>query len=309
MNEDTKLVAKLAQSATLLNAVKNTGNFTHAAHQLAIDQSAVSHRIRMLERALGMRLFERTTRKVAPTEAGEILCAAASSSISAWERALAQVRHIVHSNTLRISLPSSLAMKWLIPALPRAQDSGIELTINVSDTLADLSFGEIDLAIRFGKGPYPGLHSNHLAHCQLIPVASPSISVAPDFLKRPGGPKSVLLSDRQGDQDGTHFNWRVYAAARDVTLDDTITGHQFDRADLMLQAAVNGMGIALGRTLLIEHDLAAGFLKVFGPPVKSPSSYWLVSTADFARTEKFDAARNWLNQEVARTVDFTAADS
>ena len=167
-------VAKLVHSSPMLAAIGEELSFTKAAERLGVDQSAVSHRIRSLEDTLGHTLFDRTTRQLRLTEIGEILCHAATDNLARWDAALDKVERSRSTNSIRLSLPSSLAMRWLIPALPNASVINLKLSLDVNEEVVDLQANEADAAIRFGPGPYPRLHSTHLIHCWMQPVASPN---------------------------------------------------------------------------------------------------------------------------------------
>lgn len=301
MNSDSVLVRRLCQSAALLAAIRQTGSFTAAAECLDLQQSAVSHRVRVLERALDLRLFERTTRRVRPTAAGTLLCDAADATLAAWSRALSAVAARRSAGGLRLSVSSSVAMKWLLPILPRARDAGLDLTIDVSDELAELTAGDADAAIRFGRGPYPGLHSVHLARCALQAVASPAylprLGDLGDLLRHP---EVRLLGDRRSESSDTGIGWAAYLQATGVEA--MPAGQLFERTDLVLQAAASGNGLALGRTLLIEADLAAGFLRPVGPPVPVRAAYWLVCPPSSADSDGFVRLASWLKTEAGRTV-------
>ncbi|WP_417711094.1 LysR family transcriptional regulator [Roseibium aggregatum] len=295
MNERDELQSRLMLNAVLLNAIAEEGNFSRAAVALGLEQSAVSHRIKSLEAALGIRLFERTTRRIVPTEAGRIVCDAAKRCQEVWGSALSRITDVRTSRTIRLSVSSSLAMKWVIPALQRAQAAGLDLVVDVEDRLVDLHGGEAQAAIRYGAGPYPGFHAEALLTAHLVPVARPGL------LKghmTPGGQEAVLLADRAGMSDGTGFSWNYYFKGRNWMEPPAKPLSFFGRADLAIQAAISGMGVALGRTLLIENDIEAGFLEVVGEPVASRSKYWLVTTPAYAGTEGYRDLRAWIGSEI-----------
>jgi len=301
MNRD-QTIAKLVQASAMLAAIGEERSFTNAAGRLNVDQSAVSHRTKALEDFLGHTLFDRTTRRLRLTETGEILCQAALDTMVSWEIALDKLERSQTTNMIRLSLPSSLAMKWLIPALPNAAAVGLSVSVDVNEVAVDFLSKEADAAIRFGHGPYPGLHSTHLSHCWLQPVASPGyIANRPDSDEVLGNPEVTLLADCRGETDKTDFSWDYYISKSKTTLSSVSANHHFDRADLMLQAAVGGMGIGLGRTLLIEGDIKIGHLQTVDTPVRMESGYWLVCTPAFAETNRFKRLRDWLKDEVAAT--------
>ena len=293
-------LARFSQAALILEAVGRTRSFSKAAQQLGIQQSAISHRIRGLEEALGLKLFERTTRAVERTRAGMLLCDASGRALLHLRQALDAATAIAEGAALRISAPSSLAMKWLLPLLPAAYEDGLDLSIDVREDFTDLASGHADAAIRFGMGSYPGLHATKLSACDLQPVASPS------YLARFGGRQPdlssdavVLLADRIGESDGTGFSWASYAP-QDAGKNRAVT-YPFDRADLMIQASIAGLGIALGRTLLIENDLRHGLLQAVGPARPMRSAYWLVCRPELMGSDRMTTLESWLKKRVAAT--------
>ncbi|MBT0963854.1 LysR substrate-binding domain-containing protein [Denitromonas iodatirespirans] len=296
-------LGKLLQALDLLAEVYEAGSFSRAAERLGIDQSAVSHRVRALEAALGFTLFERTTRRVTPTRAGTLLCQAAGRASADLAQALAAARELRSGGAIRLSVPSSLAMKWLVPRLADARRDGLDLSLEVREDLAALDQGQIDAAIRFGPGPYPGHHAQRLARCRLQPVASPA------YLRHAGvsaeGASLIglgRLADRRGEQDGTRFSWADYLVASGGGPIDGPAPMYFDRADLMLQAAIGGLGVALGRSLLIEDDIRLGLLVPVGPSAPSASDYWLVTRYESADTESMNRLMRWLERGIAHTL-------
>ena len=111
-----------------------------------------------------------------------------------------------------------------------------------------------------------------------------------------------MLADRRGEIDETDFSWNYYFANSGIIKDGFNPDYQFDRADLMLQAVIGGMGVGLGRTLLVEGDVEAGYLETVGTSVPMRSGYWLVCSASFAETNRFERLRDWLKSEIQTTV-------
>jgi len=216
-----------------------------------------------------------------------------------WDSALEKVERSQSTNMIRLSLPSSLAMKWLIPALQNASAINLKISLDVKEETVDLNAKESDAAIRFGPGPYPTLHSTHLTHCWIQPVVSSKHHrVQDDHLLLFNDSKTPFLGDRRGEVDKTDFSWSYYFSKTSSVNDDFNSDYQFDRADLMLQAAISGIGIGLGRTLLIEKDIEAGYLKAIGVSIRMRSSYWLVCSPSFAETNRFKKLRDWLKSEI-----------
>jgi LysR family transcriptional regulator, glycine cleavage system transcriptional activator len=311
MNMDRdKIIFKLIQASPMLAAIGEELSFTKAAERLNVDQSAVSHRAKSLEEALGNTLFDRTTRHLRLTEIGEILCHAAIETVANWDTALDKLEQSRSGDLIRLSMPSSLAMKWLIPSLPNAHALDLNISVEVNEETIDFRANGPDAAIRFGRGPYPGLHSSHLSHCWLQPVASSKY-----LAERTGDtsilahPNNTFLADRRGENDETDFSWHHYLSNTEQPLSEFEPDLQFDRTDLMLQAAIGGMGIGLGRTLLVEKDVEAGYLNLLGTPVRMRSNYWLVCSPGFAETNRFERLREWLNGEIKTTTKKTAGNT
>lgn len=299
MNIDLKAsVQKVASAAPMLAEIARTESFTKAAENLGIQQSGVSHKIRTLEAALGFALFVRTTRKVELTRQGSVICKACETSVDAISAALQEAKRLGNSGTMVLSLPSSLAMKWLVPAMKRAHYRKLAITLNIEDELATLGQGgSSDAAIRFGVGPYPGFHTRLLSKCEVMSVSSKMLA---PHLQPATGKRTVLLRDTTAEEDGTGLMWESYLGA---TLDNKKfdTTMKFGRSDIALQAAIGGLGHSLGRTLLVENDLDAGLLQISGPLVPIDARYWIVTTPDFAMTDSYSNLSDWLLSEVKRS--------
>lgn len=297
-------VQRLVQSFGLLSAVQRHGSFAGAARALDLDPSAVSHRIRALETELRMTLFERSTRRVTPTRAGTILCDAATRSWNDAGRALTAARDLQSARAIRLSVHSSLAMKWLLPRLPEAAAAGLDLSIDVLEELVVFEGGTVDAGLRFGAGPYPGLHSTRLANCDLRPVVGMTHPAAGTPMADPVGDQTLtLLSDSGAEKYRTGTTWNDYRRLLGRPEESRQTVKHFDRADLMLQAAIGGLGVALGRSLLIEDDIRCGLLLPIGQPVRVAAKYWLVTKPELAASARIEALVTWLREQIRLTLE------
>lgn len=288
-------VERLLSAAPVLQAIARHGSFATAAIALDLDPSAISHRVRALEKAIGMQLFERGTRQLRMTRSGCILCEASENAVTSFARALDAARELKRLPTVRLSVMSSLAMKWLIPRLGIARDAGIDVSLEVMEGLADLNQSDLDAALRFGEGPYPGLHARRLVPCELQPVISPALAQRIGKPLDPlGDHGQLLLGDIGSGRFSSQVSWETYAEGIGRKLPDNVTRQDFSRADFMLQAAIGGLGIALGNSLLIKDDVKNGLLIPAGPPLKIKCCYWLVASYEKAETDAFNTLHDWL---------------
>jgi len=297
------MVARLVQSFGLLAAVQQHGSFVGAARALNLDPSAVSHRVRTLEADLRLTLFDRSTRQVTPTRAGSILCDAAERSWGDAGRALTAARDLQSKRSIRLSVHSSLAMKWLVPRLPDAASAGLDLSVDVREELVVFKGGDVDAGLRFGAGPYPGLHSTRLAGCELQPVIGAAHPAARTPMADFTGDRTLtLLADGGAEKFRTGTTWADYRRLLGLQEETAQAVKYFDRADLMLQAAIAGLGVALGRSLLIEDDVRSGLLLPIGQPMGVGSAYWLVSKPELAAADGMAVLRKWLKDQIRSTL-------
>jgi LysR family glycine cleavage system transcriptional activator len=162
--------------------------------------------------------------------------------------------------------------------------------------------GDVDAGFRFGPGPYPGFHATRLSKCKNQPV----IGTAYPGADRLGGAafegaSIPILVDRGAQKSRTGTTWDDYWTYLRRGGDHPKPSLYFDRADLMLQGAIGGLGIALGRSLLIEDDIRQGLLKSIGELVRAPSDYWLVTTAEMAGSAGIRLSGEWLKEQIELT--------
>lgn len=276
-------------------AAARLGSFTAAGRELHVTPSAVSHQVRALEEALGLALFERRHRALALTPAGAGAFAASRDAFDRLARGLRRLRAARRARTLTVSVLPSFAASWLVPRLPRFQAAhpGVDLRLHATQALADLRGGEADVAIRYGRGRYPGLLSERLLSDEASPVCTPELAArlrAPSDLAR-----VVLLHDEVGPAHGGWSEWLRRAGARGV---DAARGVRFGDARLLHQAAAAGQGVALARSVLVGDDLAAGRLvRPFALALRSRYHYALVITRAAARRVEVRAFRAFVLRE------------
>lgn len=234
-------------------------SFKHAAAELSLTPTAISHQIRQLEDRLGVPLFVRGTRRVDLTPAGQSLFPALRDGFDAMERAVRNVRPQARQRALVLSTTMAFASRWLLPRLARAQP-GIALHLHTSDEPVDLHGGAAQLAIRYGPGRYPGLESTPLLPSRFAPVCAPGLRVqdTDDLARVP------LIGFEWFRRDAATPDWplwfeRAGVAPRPRQL------HFSDEVHA-IQAAIAGQGVALVNLALVEDELRGGLLcRPFGP--------------------------------------------
>jgi LysR family glycine cleavage system transcriptional activator len=281
-------------------------SFTKAAEELHVTQAAVSHHIKALEQGLGLPLFQRFNRRLALTNAGRDYLPPLRDAFDLMLAATQRITAGGQSGQLKITTLSSFATKWLIPRLSRFKElqPDIDPMISTSYQLVDLRSEEFDIAIRLGRGRYPGLHVVHLMDDLAFPVCSPRLQKGAHALRQPTDLKHhVLLHDSAvlQDSDAPHWgNWLKAAGVTEIAVD---RGSAYSDTALTLQAAIAGNGVALGRRSLVADDIKAGHLvRPFGPELRTRFSWYLVCTPANAGQRKIRAFREWLESEIARDI-------
>src|SRR5262249_44920417 len=188
-------------------------SFTRAAEELHLPQSAISHRVRALEEELGVALFNRLTRQLTLTAAGQALAPRVERAVADIARTIADLDTGDEERRVSVTTLPSVASRWLVPRLPRfqARNPAIELQVIADAALLDLRSARVDLAIRFGRGAYPGYASTMLMGDSVFPVCSPRliadhgpIETIEHLFELP------LLHDSATEGDGSGSDWRSW---------------------------------------------------------------------------------------------------
>lgn len=276
-------------------------SFTLAAEELGLTQSAISHQVRGLEDLLGFDLFQREPRRIATTAKGERLALVVREGLGIVAREIVELTKTDAGPHLVVSTLAGFAVKWLFPRLIRFDERHpkIELSIATTGQLADFSAGEADVAIRYGKGRYPGLHIEKILDEDMYPVCSPKLMRGPKALRKPADLAHVpLLHDDIMKLDGHLPGWRLWLEAAGASTVDPAKGRRFGQSNMSIQAAIEGLGVALGRSPLVADDLAAGRLvRPFDLAVPSGFAFYFVCPPRALDRPKVAAFRAWLLAE------------
>ena len=288
-------------------------SFTRAAEELHVTQAAISHQVKALEDELGCTLFLRLSRRVALTEEGRILAAAATEAFTRIESGLEAVGRAGQSGVVNVSVSPSFAVKWLVPRLDkfRRKHPDIDVRISANDRMVDPVREKVDLCIRYGSGRYPKLDTTRLLTDQVFPVCSPQLlATGPKLDKAEDLTNHMLLQDEMMKHDPHRPDWSKWFAAAGVTGVDTSRGFSFSHASMMLDAAAAGQGVALGRSTLVADDVASGRLvRPFDTSFTCGFGYYIAVPKGVPLGPRIQAFRDWLLQEAQLTEQMFASDS
>ena len=285
-----------------LNALKafeaaaRSESFTRAAEELNVTQGAVSHQVKALEGILGLKLFNRERQRLVITEAGREYLAVVRDALDRIAVGTERLVQRQTSGVLTVSTSPDFAAKWLVNRLGRFAEAHPDIDLRVSATIQQVDFAreDVDLAVRHGDGHWAGLDAVRLCSEQLFPVCAPKlisgrnrITKAADLLKFP----LLRLEDWK--------NWSRWFEAAGVTA-TPVPGPTLNRASMLIDAAVDGQGIALARTTLAAWDLINGRLvKPIDVSLRLSNTYWIVCPKATSVLPKITAFREWLLAEAA----------
>ena len=318
----------MASSASLrrlppLNALRafeaaaRHSSFAVAAKELHVTPAAVSHQIKGLEKYVGQLLFRRMPKGLELTRAGQAFVPKLREGFERFGAALDELHAVEDSATLSVSVATSFATRWLAPRLHRFVSAHPELDvrINASTRLIDPKGDQLaarnavagppvedaDIVVRFGTGDYPGFRVDKLLPVAVTPMCSPRLLEAGPPLRDAADLKQhVLIHDNLLYDEGRPL-WDAWFEAAGMPGADTSHGLRFSHAMLALEAAADGMGVALGMPVLAGSDLASRRLVAplaLSLPLRF--AYYIVSGSHTAERDDVAAFRNWLLAEAAR---------
>lgn len=283
------------QSLRAFEAVGRLLSFRRAGEELMIAQSAVSHHVRQVETMLGVRLLVRKPRGIELSDDGARFLAQVQRAFDILEEATVDIKGTAAPTVVRVSVLPSFAANWLVPRLHRFTDAYPLVAVQLDPTLrlVDLAADEADIAIRYGGGGWPGAQQRLLMTERLTPVVSPALLERGPPLTRIDdlAAHTLLLTMRP-------YDWSQWAEAAGFDLTRART-MQLTDYNIVLQAALDGTGVALGRRRLVEERLRDGSLVApFDVEVSVPQfGYWLLGTERHLRERHVDAFVRWIVAE------------
>ena len=275
-------------------------NFSRAADELSVTPGAVSQQIQNLEDYVGAALFKRTPKGLLLTDAAQTALPALREAFDRLAEAASLLTAAVDGRRLTITAPPSFAAKWLAPRLGAFErvHPQVDVWLNAGMELVDLSAGEVDLALRYGAGRYPGMEVKRLVSETVIPVISPAL-LAEQPLENPDDlSHHILLHDGSPEIDDSCPDWPMWLTARGLRGIDGHRGPRFNQSSLVIEAAANGRGVALAKRTLAQADLDAG--RLVAPLQISTAvdfAYYLVHAKAKGRLPQVKAFIAWIEAE------------
>ncbi|HJU22958.1 MAG TPA: transcriptional regulator GcvA [Casimicrobiaceae bacterium] len=282
------------QALRAFEAAARLRSLTLAAEALNVTHGAISHQIKALEASLGVPLVERAGRGIRVTDDGERFAARVRGALAEIANAMREASERNNPRQLRVSVTPSFAARWLLPRLGNflAKHRDVDLDVRSTTALVDFRRDDADVAIRHGFGNWPEVQAEPILTDSFFPVCSPNL--APRLPRSPAdlAHYTLLRSDDEW--------WKPWFDAVGLDWPEPSRGPIFNDSALMLQAAVDGQGIALARRSLLGNDVKNGLLvKLFDIDVPAPRRYWLVYPPRLASSPKLALFRAWLLEEIA----------
>jgi LysR family glycine cleavage system transcriptional activator len=273
-------------------------SFTRAGQELHVTQAAISHQVKALEEWLGLALFRRRGRAIVLTENGQNYLTSVREGLDLLAAATDRLTKRQGSGILTVSTLASFAAAWLVPRLGRfrALHSDIDVRVAARDEAVDFARDDVDLAIRYGKGHWPGLEIVPLMSEEVFPVCSPALLQGAYPLRRLDDLRHHTLL-----HDDMRETWRLWLLAAGVEGVNPDRGPGYNLSALVINAAVDGQGVALARSALLGDHLATGRLvRPFDLELPAEDAYYLVYPTRAREHLKVGAFREWVLAEVAR---------
>ena len=306
----------MSQHLSHLNALKafevvaRHESVKKAAEELSVTPAAISHHIKKLEEYYGIALFNRLEGRFELTAVGHAALPKLQEGFEAISTAVQQMRAVTGRRTLRVLAAPSFAAKWVAPRLSRFLDVEPDIDIELSSSSdlisenvppsaisAALRQKEVDVAIPFGRGRFPGCKATKLMSVEAVPLCSPRF-VEEGVLKTPADllGQTLLHDNTRYPENPTWSDWMVRAG---VNAADGTRGIHFDQAAQALEAAIEGQGVALSLKPLASADLAAGRLVIpFDIALPLKISYYVVQDQG-EPDSRVEAFRSWISREAA----------
>ena len=269
-----------------------------------VTPGAVSLQVKTLEEYLGLRLFKRKSRMIMLTDEAQICLPYLTEGLDKLAEGIQLLNEYDTDKPLTVTIPPAFASRWLVPRLSsfKKEYPDIDVHIDATNHLVDLINEDIDVGIRFGTGDYSGLEADFLFSQEVIPVCSPKLLEQEPKLEKPEDLKHHTLL--HGDYfyiNSDQIDWDMWFATVGIDNVDTSHGLHFTQFDLILQAAMQGQGVALAGSVVVSNDIKEGRLvQLFESRIPLEFSYYFICSKAKSRQPRIQAFRKWLLEEIKR---------
>lgn len=266
-------------------------SFTRAGLELRVTQTAISHQVNALEQALGVTLFKRLARGITLTDEGQALLPVLTDAFRRMSATLSQFEDGNFHEILTVGVVGTFAIGWLLPRLAsfKAQHPHVDLRLKTNNNRSDVLLDGLDFFIRFGDGAWQGMEAQHLMAAPLSPVCAPLLR---ERLRKPKDLAQVeLLRSYRIDE------WPLWFKAAGIAP-PSLRGWMFDSSLTLVEAAAQGVGVALVPVAMFVADIEAGRIVQPFAITADIGSYWLTRLKSRAETQAMKAFRQWLLAEI-----------
>ena len=275
-----------------------------AARELSVTHSAISHQLKQLETQLDTSLFKRTNRGLSITPAGEALLPVLTESFDRISASLDHIREHNEERVIQVTTTPSFAAKWLVPRLGDWYSTPDSCRVHLLPSLEylELQRHNIDFAIRCGIPPWGDLDHELLMPIHLVPVCSPQYAAGGKLLKRPQDALQHDLIHADVGDNGLGEEWSDWLRACGVDCPKSLPGLSVKDPALAMQAAADGLGLAIGYQELIDRDLNSGRLLIANEHrIRHAFSYYLVYHPSAKEDAELNLFREWLIAQLQAT--------
>lgn len=281
-------------------AAARHGSFVRAAAELGVTAAAVGQQVRLLEDRCGAPLFDRKGKRLELTTAAREVLPDINDAFDRLAQAAERLQDARRAPLVAVTLPPSFAAKWLIPRIEhfRMAHPEVDVRLDTTDRLADLAREGIGVGIRYGSGRYPGLEATLLMNEEVFPVCSPELARARK-LKQPDDLAGFrLIHDTTMEKHASFPTWSTWLKAAGARKVDARPGLRINSSIMSLQAAIEGQGVALARSVIVAEDLREGrVVRPLRSACTTNYSYYLIYPAGLSLSRSAAAFCHWLKEE------------
>jgi LysR family transcriptional regulator, glycine cleavage system transcriptional activator len=283
-------------------AAARNQSYVGAAQELHVTPAAIGQQVRALEAWIGKPLFHRLetgSQRMVLTADAQLVVADFRDGLDKLERGLRRLREARSDSVITVSASQAFVAKWLMPRLDgfTSAHAGLDIRLDVTDRLVDLAHGDADIAVRCGAGHWPGVRAVKLMDEEIFPVCSPlllknrqALTHASDLLRY------TLIHDMTTAKYDGFPSWQMWLERAEVKTLTAQRGPEINASSAVIQAAINGQGVALARGILVQDDLASGRLVRLLKKIRHPIewAYYVVYVAERESAPQVNTFLNWI---------------